>query len=102
MAAYMIVIADIADRQAFIEGYGRAAGALVERFGGRYVLRGPGAELLEGSFGDGASMVISEWPDKQSALAFWNSPEYAEAKKLRADIANCQVLLIEAPLMGAA
>ena len=96
MPAYMIVTAKIADRAAFISGYGAAAGALVEKFGGRYVLRGPGAQLLEGSFGDGASMVISEWPSKEAALTFWNSPEYAEAKKLRQDIADCQVLLIEA------
>jgi uncharacterized protein (DUF1330 family) len=92
----MIVIARISDREAFIHGYGAAAAALVERFGGKYVLRGPGAELLEGAFGDGASMVISEWPDKTAAKAFWNSPEYAEAKKLREGIADCQVLLIEA------
>lgn len=95
MTAYMIVTAKIADRDAFINGYGAAAAALVEKFGGEYVLRGPGAELLEGDFGDGASMVISEWPDKEAAKAFWNSPEYAEAKKLRAGIADCQVLLIE-------
>ncbi len=97
MAAYMIVTASIKDREKFIAGYGATAGALVEKFGGRYVLRGPGAELLEGEFGDGASMVISEWPDKAAAKKFWNSPEYAEAKKLRADVANCQVLLIESP-----
>lgn len=97
MTAYMIVTAKIADRDKFISGYGAAAGALVEQFGGRYVLRGPGAELLEGSFGDGASMVISEWPSKEAARAFWNSPEYAEARKLRDGIADCQVLLIEAP-----
>lgn len=97
MTAYMIVTAAIADREAFIAGYGMAAGKLVEQFGGKYVLRGPGAQLLEGDFGDGASMVISEWPSKEAALAFWNSPEYAEAKKLRQDIAECQVLLIEAP-----
>jgi uncharacterized protein (DUF1330 family) len=96
MTAYMIVTASIADREKFIAGYGAAAGALVEKFGGRYVLRGPGAELLEGAFGDGASMVISEWPDTETAKRFWTSPEYAEAKKLRAGIANCQVLLIEA------
>jgi len=96
VTAYMIVIARISDREAFIHGYGAAAAALVERFGGKYVLRGPGAELLEGAFGDGASMVISEWPDKTAAKAFWNSPEYAEAKKLREGIADCQVLLIEA------
>jgi uncharacterized protein (DUF1330 family) len=96
MPAYMIVTAKIADRDAFIQGYGMAAAKLVERFGGKYVLRGPGAELLEGGFGDGASMAISEWPDKEAARAFWNSPEYAEAKKLREGIADCQVLLIEA------
>jgi len=88
MHAYMIVTASIKDRDKFISGYGAKAGALVEKFGGRYVLRGPGAELLEGEFGDGASMVISEWPDKETAKKFWDSPEYAEAKKLRADIAD--------------
>jgi uncharacterized protein (DUF1330 family) len=93
----MIVTAAIADRIAFISGYGTAAAKLVEQFGGRYLLRAPGAELLEGAFGDGASVVISEWPNKEAAWRFWNSPEYAEAKKLRDGIADCQVLLIEAP-----
>jgi uncharacterized protein (DUF1330 family) len=97
MPAYMIVTAKIADRDAFIAGYGKAAAELVAKFGGRYVVRAPGAELLEGSFGDGASMVISEWPDKAAAKAFWTSPEYAEAKKLREGVADVQVLLIEAP-----
>lgn len=100
MPAYMIVIAAIADRQAFISGYGTAAAALVEQFGGRYLLRAPGAELLEGTFGEGASMVISQWPDKEAARRFWNSPEYAQAKKLREGVANCQVLLIDGPLIG--
>lgn len=95
MPAYMVVTASIKDRDAFIAGYGAAAGALVEKMGGRYVLRGPGVELLEGDFGDGASMVISEWPDKAAAKAFWNSPEYQEVKKLREGCADCQVLLIE-------
>lgn len=101
MPAYMIVTAKIADRDAFIHGYGAVAAKLIAQFGGTYVLRGPGAELLEGDFGaidfGGASMVISEWPDKAAALAFWNSPEYAAAKQLRAGIAEVQVLLIEAP-----
>lgn len=97
MPAYMIVTANIKDRDSFIAGYGAAAGQLVEKFGGKYVLRGPGAELLEGDFGDGASMVISEWPDMETARSFWNSPEYAEAKKLRDGVADCQVLLIESP-----
>jgi uncharacterized protein (DUF1330 family) len=104
MTAYMIVTAKIKDRDAFINGYGAAAGRLVTQFGGTYVLRGPGAELLEGDSDgvnlDGASMVISQWPSKDAARAFWNSPEYAIAKKLREGIADCQVLLIEAPMIN--
>lgn len=94
---YMIVTAQIKDRDAFISGYGSAAGALVAKYGGRYVLRGPGAKMLEGNFGDGASMVISEWPDRETVENFWNSPEYREVAKLREDIADCQVLIIDAP-----
>jgi uncharacterized protein (DUF1330 family) len=97
MPAYMIVIADIADRERFIAGYGAAAAKLVGQYGGRYLLRGPGAEALEGELGDGASVVISEWPDKEAAHRFWNSPEYCEAKALREGIADCRVLLIDAP-----
>ncbi len=97
MPAYMIVTAAIHDREAFITGYGPAAAELIGTFGGEYLLRGPGAELLEGDFGDGAGMVISKWPDRASAKAFWHSPEYAEVKKLRDGLADVQVLLIDGP-----
>lgn len=97
MPAYMIVTAKVHDREAFIAGYGAAAAALIPQFGGEYLLRGPGAQCLEGSFGEGASMVISKWPDRAAAHAFWNSPEYAEAKKLREGLADVQVLLIDGP-----
>ncbi|CAM3649468.1 DUF1330 domain-containing protein [Litorimonas haliclonae] len=97
MAAYMFISAIIKDRDAFIQGYSKATEPLVEKFGGRYVMRGPGASLLEGDFGDGGSVAVSEWPDKQSALNFWNSSEYQDAKKLREGLADVQVLLIEAP-----
>ncbi|WP_296720002.1 DUF1330 domain-containing protein [Erythrobacter sp.] len=97
MPAYMIVTATIHDRDAFIAGYGAAAATLIPKFGGEYLLRGPGAECLEGGFGEGASMVISKWPDRAAVRAFWNSPEYAEAKKLREGLADVQVLLIDGP-----
>ncbi len=94
MRAYMIVIASIADRERFIAGYGRAAAGLVERFGGRYVIRAPGAQTLEGEGWGGASVAVSEWPSREAALAFWNSPEYAEIKQLRESIADVHVLLV--------
>lgn len=94
---YMIVTCHIHDRDRFLSGYGARARELVSQFGGRYILMAQGAEALEGNFGDGASMVISEWPDRETVKAFWNSAEYAEAKKLRDDIADVQVVIVEAP-----
>lgn len=95
--SYMIILAKISDRDAFIQGYSKATAPLVEKYGGRYIMRAPGGSLLEGQWGDGASVAISEWPDRAAIMAFWDSPEYAEAKKLREDIADCQVLVIDAP-----
>jgi len=94
MTAWMIVSAKISDREKFVSGYGVAAAKLVAQFGGRYVIRAPGAEMLEGEGWDEASVVVSEWPDKAAARAFWNSPEYAEVKKLRDGLAECSILLV--------
>ena len=101
MAAYMIVTAAIHDRETFITGYGAAAAELIGQFGGEYLIRGPGAELLEGDFGDGAGVVVSKWPDRAAAKAFWNSPEYAEVKKLREGLADVQVILVDGPDLNA-
>lgn len=97
MAAYMIIFAKVTDPKKFMSGYAPAAAKLVEKFGGRYVMRAPGAEILEGDVDEGSSVVISEWPDKEAALAFWNSPEYTETKQLRDGAAIIKVALVEAP-----
>jgi len=94
MSAYLVITAQLHDREAFLAGYAREAAALVEAFGGEYLVRAPGIDILEGEH-PGGSLVISKWPDKAAALAFWHSPEYAQAKKLREGVADCQVLLIE-------
>lgn len=97
ICSYMIILAKINDRDHFIQGYSKATAPLVEKFGGRYVARAPGGTLLEGHWGDGASLAISEWPNREAIRAFWNSPAYAEAKKLREGIADVQVVVIDAP-----
>lgn len=96
LAAYLVITAQINDRERFISGYAAAAAQLTARFGGEYLVRSPGLEVLEGAH-PGGSLVISKWPDKAAALAFWNSPEYQQVKKLRQGIADCQVLLVEEP-----
>ena len=95
MAAYMIVYATIHDREKFLSGYAPAAAKLVERFGGEYVARAAGAEVLEGSLRPGMSVVISQWPDKAAIHAFWDSPEYQEAKLLREGVCDCEVVIVD-------
>lgn len=95
MSAWLIVTAHVHDRAAFLAGYAPAAAKLVERFGGRYLIRAPGAVQLEGTGGEGASVVVSEWPDRAAAETFWNSPQYAEVRRLREGIAEVSVLLVE-------
>ncbi len=98
MAAYLIILAKIHDRDRFISGYATEAAKLVEQFGGQYLLRAPGATALEGSLGDGYSVVISAWPDRAAAEAFWHSREYREVAKLREGICDVEVQLIEGAL----
>lgn len=97
----MVILAKITDRDAFIEGYSKATAPLVEKHGGKYLMRAPGGTLLEGDWGDGASVAISEWPSREAVQAFWDSPEYQKAKALRQDISKCQVLVIDAPKLSA-
>ena len=94
MPAFLIIRAQVHDRAAFAAGYAPAAAALVARFGGSYLVRAPRPEALEGDDA-GGSVVVSQWPDRAAALAFWHSAEYAEVRRLRAGLADVQVLLVE-------
>lgn len=97
MPAYLIVTAVLHDRAAFLEGYGAAAAELVGKLGARYRLMRPDGEVLEGEGPSPVSVVIEEWPDKATVMAFWNSPEYAEVRRLREGLADCRVVVVESP-----
>jgi len=97
LRCYMIVLADLTDRERFLAGYARVVQDLVSQFGGRYVLRGSGGAFVEGGWCENPSALVSEWPSRKEALHFWNSTEYAAAKQLREGTGRFQVLLIDAP-----
>ena len=90
----MLIIAEINDRPQFMK-YAKAAANLVEEFGGHYIVRGQDAYQLEGDWPDTEKLVISRWPSMDAALAFWNSPQYAKIKELRARHAKVRVRLFE-------
>jgi uncharacterized protein (DUF1330 family) len=100
MKCYMIVFGTFSDLPRFMQGYQLQVGPLVESFGGRYVLMGNEACVLEGNWPSSGGCVISEWPDRAAALRFWNSPEYAAVKKLRTGTGEFQVVLFDAPAIG--
>lgn len=94
MPAYLIVEAEITDPERFA-AYARANPALVARHGGRYLALRTQAEALEGEALGPRKLVISEWPDRDAAWRYWNSPEYAELKRLREGTGRFRVLLVE-------
>lgn len=74
--------------------YTRATPAAIEKYGGRFIVRGGETVTLEGPPETGR-IVIIEFPNLDQAKAFYNSQEYSRAKKLREGAATGQFLAIE-------
>lgn len=84
--AYMLVLGEVHDREAFMEGYASKLGPLYDKYGGSYIAVAGGAsvEVLEGDYSP-SSIVLGKWESMEAARAFWNSPEYAPLKAARID-----------------
>ena len=93
MAAYVIVNDEVLDEGAFSE-FRQRIGATVDAHGGRYLVRGGSADVIEGSWSPGR-LVVVEFDDVGAAQAWLNSPEYAELKKIRERSANANVIVVE-------
>jgi uncharacterized protein (DUF1330 family) len=93
MPAYIVVDIEIHDHEIFA-AYRQLAPASIAAYGGRYLARGGQTEPLEGSWTP-ARLVILEFPTMQQARAWWESTEYAEARRLRQECATTQMLLVE-------
>ncbi|MEM1391639.1 MAG: DUF1330 domain-containing protein [Pseudomonadota bacterium] len=96
--AYMIVLGEVFDRPAFMEGYAAKLPPLYDQFGGVYIAigGGPGIEVLEGDYNP-PSYVISKWPNAQAARDFWASDGYDILRRARIDNAwgDFDVLLVQ-------
>ena len=78
MVAYAIMNGDVHDADAY-DKYKAIAGEAVADFGGRFLARGGETKVYEGS--PLPRTVIVEFPDMDTAKAFYESDKYAEALK---------------------
>jgi uncharacterized protein (DUF1330 family) len=93
MAGYVIAQDEVTDPQGFAR-YREIVPAIIEQFGGRFLVRGGKAEALEGDW-EPSRLIIIEFANVERAKAWWSSEEYAEAKALRQRTANTQLTIVE-------
>ena len=89
----MIVQAKVTDAAKFRE-YTAVVPALVTRFGGRYRVLGGHTTRLEGDWPE-VKTVVSEWPNRAAAQAFWDSAAYRAAAQLREGAGEFTIVLVD-------
>ena len=93
MAAYVIVQVDVKDPVRY-DDYKKMVPSSIEKFGGRFLVRGGKTHTLEGNWSP-KRFVMVEFPDVDRAKAWWASPEYAEAKALRQATSESVLIIAE-------
>jgi uncharacterized protein (DUF1330 family) len=93
MPAYVILDVKINDNARY-EEYKRQAAPTVEMFGGKYLARGGRTEILEGNWSP-SRLVILQFPSIDQARSWLNSPIYTEAKRIRHEAADSNMIVVE-------
>lgn len=93
MTAYVLAAIEVTDPGAY-EAYKPLSSAAVERYGGRFLVRGGASEALEGEWQPGR-MVLVEFPDADTARRWYDSPEYQQARAVRQRASTGRMLLLE-------
>ena len=93
MSAYIIVEVDVHDPQQY-EDYKKLTPPSLQKFNGKFIVRGGTAETLEGDW-EAKRIVVLEFPTRDLAKQWWDSEEYAPAKALRQRTATTKMILVE-------
>ena len=93
MHAYVIADVDVHDPDAYAE-YRKLVPASLEAYGGRFLVRGPEVERLEGDW-EPHRIVVLEFPSLEQARAWYSSPQYVEAMAIRHRASRGSLLLVE-------
>ena len=91
MPAYVVAWMSLADRSRLAQ-YITEAPDTIAQYGGRYLAKGPGTEALEGDW-SAAGMAILEFPDRETAVRWYESDEYRPLRELRQEHAD-SVLIV--------
>jgi len=89
---YLIAEAKVGDAEAY-EIYKALAQAAIAEHGGRYLVRGGAAEILEGKWVNVPRLVIVEFDSVEQARRFYHSPEY-QARQTRLNAAEMNMLVV--------
>ena len=92
MAAYMIARVNVTDWDKYNQ-YIKATPDIIAKYGGRFIVRGGETVTFEGPE-ETWRIVVIEFTDLDKAKEFYHSPEYADAKKIRAGAAEAQFIAI--------
>jgi uncharacterized protein (DUF1330 family) len=91
MSAYIVVEGVVRDKGALAR-YGPQATTLIKQFGGEILAFGPW-ELIFGEDAYDNGMII-RFPDKDTALAWYNAPAYQALLELRSAALDCRFRLV--------
>lgn len=93
MPAYVIADIEVTDADLY-EQYKPLAAPTVEKYGGRYVVRGGEVQVKEGDWAP-RRLVMAEFPDRAAAEAWYASPEYAEPLKMRIASTKSRLMIVD-------
>jgi len=80
-AYFLVDIREVKDA-AKVEQYRARVAPVVEKFGGRYLVRGGPFEVVEGTY-QPVMLVMLEFPSMDQARRWYDSEEYRDLKQLR-------------------
>jgi uncharacterized protein (DUF1330 family) len=89
---YWIARVDVRDAERY-KDYVATAKPAFERFGANFLARGGAMTELEGTAR--ARNVVIEFPSMQHAVDCYNSPEYQAAAKIRQEVADAEIIVVE-------
>ena len=94
MAAYVIGRVQVRNSD-WVAEYGPKTAALVEKHGGKFLVRRGKMEKLEGKEGLPDVVVVIEFPSMEAAKAWHSDPAYAPMIKLRHTGADAEIMVVE-------